>query len=553
MMRSLQKLWRYARPARAAFLITSLFLCFRYFFINYLTAYLTGSIADAAQHMDVQSLLKGTARFAVLLLAFLALDTLVTYLSPVVIQRIGNDLRARAYEHILRAPLWQVEMLGTSRSQVLSRLNHDMSVVESIYRSSLLAPLVFGVAGVGAFISIWLVRRPIAVYLLLLGAVSFALQSSMSRQKKQVSARIQRLLASLLTAAGECLTYGPALRLMNAHSGMLAHAERRCRQYLNMGNRDAAIQSGAEMVTCGASMLQYVGVMAFSIFFLSRGQMEVAQVLYVLQLSGLVVSAFTMTGSALIALRGLLPAFDRVEEILTLEREALDAGLDACALPERQGIRADRAALCLSPETKLVIEGELHIPTGKISALCGASGCGKTSFVKTLIGFYPYEGTISLADRPLSAYAKRSLREQMAYLSQQNILVAGSIRENLRVGCRVPVTDAEIEEALRICACRDWLSEMEDGLDTRLEEGALRLSGGQRQMLAIARALLRKTNIIIMDETFSAIDKRRAVQIIQNIRRACPEKTILLISHEEEIVRCCDCRINIKSRRAAIS
>lgn len=56
-----------------------------------------------------------------------------------------------------------------------------------------------------------------------------------------------------------------------------------------------------------------------------------------------------------------------------------------------------------------------------------------------------------------------------------------------------------------------------------------------------------------MDETFSAIDKRRAVQIIQNIRRACPEKTILLISHEEEIVRCCDCRINIKSRHAAIS
>lgn len=115
------------------------------------------------------------------------------------------------------------------------------------------------------------------------------------------------------------------------------------------------------------------------------------------------------------------------------------------------------------------------------------------------------------------------------------------------MGGHAAVTEEEMKEALRICTCDEWLGDMPDGLDTILDEGGLRLSGGQRQMLIIARALLQKKPILLMDETFSAIDKKRSVRIIENIRRAYPEKTILLISHEEEIVRCCDEQVMVSS------
>lgn len=539
----LKRLWRYARPARAAFLLSSLFVSCRYFVINYLTAYLTGRVAEAALHWDPAGLLRDTGRFILLLIPFLLVDAAAKYVHAMSTQRIGNDLRSRAYHRILHAPLWQVEQLGAGRGQVLARLNGDMGVVENLYRSSLLAPLIFGGAGVGAFVSIWLVRPTIAIFLLLLGLSSFALQSGMSRQKKRVSGRIQALLAALLTTAGECLTCGPAIRLMHAQRGVLGHAQRRLAQYLDAGARDAAIQGGAEMVSGGAAMLQYVGVMLLSILALEKGEMAPAQVVYILQLSGLIVSAFTLVGSTLITLRGYLPALGRVEEILSLSQEDLQTGLNAAEACTHAEVCASQAVLCFSPEKKLPIRRDLLLKAGQMTALCGASGCGKTSFVKTLLGFYPYEGSITLAGKPLQAFSKASLRAQIAYLPQQSLLIAGTLRDNLLVGCRAPVERAQLEAALRICTCDEWLADLPDGLDTRLQEGGLRLSGGQRQMLVLARALLQEKPMIIMDETFSAIDKQRAVQIMANIRRAHPGKTILLISHEEEIVNRCDGRV----------
>lgn len=217
----IRRLWRYAGPARAAFLCSSLFMSVRYFLINYLTAYLTGRITDAAQRWDVSGILRDMTFLVPGLLVFVLIDVTAKYVHDVSTQRIANDLRLRLYHRVLHAPLWQVELRGASRSEVLSRLSSDVSAVEGLYRSSLLAPFIFGVAGVGAFVSIGRVSWPIAFFLLLLGAVSFLLQSALSRRKKEISAQLQALLAALFTTAGECLTHGPALRTMNAQQGIL--------------------------------------------------------------------------------------------------------------------------------------------------------------------------------------------------------------------------------------------------------------------------------------------------------------------------------------------
>lgn len=243
----------------------------------------------------------------------------------------------------------------------------------------------------------------------------------------------------------------------------------------------------------------------------------------------------------------ICPALDRVEEILTLDEEDLETGASAWKDLEKEGIRASDAVLCFSPEKKLALQDPLDIPAGRISALCGASGCGKTSFIKTLIGFYPYEGDISIAGAPLNAYSKKYLREQIAYLSQQNILIAGSIKENLLIGRSCRRDGRRDERSSSHLHLRRMAGDMPDGLDTILDEGgsaALRRTAADAHHPAVRCS---RRTVLLMDETFSAIDKKRSVRIIENIRRAYPEKTILLISHEEEIVRCCDEQVMVSS------
>ena len=186
---------------------------------------------------------------------------------------------------------------------------------------------------------------------------------------------------------------------------------------------------------------------------------------------------------------------------------------------------------------QLFDDTSFFLQEGEKVGIIGINGTGKSTLLKIMAGLEETdEGTVTKANHAV-----------IAYLPQQNILIAGSIKENLLIGGHAAVTEEEIKEALRICTCDEWLGDMPDGLDTMLDEGGLRLSGGQRQMLIIARALLQKKPILLMDETFSAIDKKRSVRIIENIRRAYPEKTILLISHEEEIVRCCDEQVMVSS------
>lgn len=543
-MQMIRRLWRYAEPARGVFLCSSLVMSVRYFAINYLTAYLTGRITDAAQRWDASGILRDMAFFVPGLLVFVLVDVTAKYAHDVSTQRIANDLRLRAYSRVLHAPLWQVEMRGTSRGEVLSRLNHDVSAVENLYRSSLLAPCIFGIAGIGAFVSIGAVSWPVACFLLLLGLLSFLLQYGMSRRKKEVAGQLQGLLASLFTAAGECLTHGAALRVMNVRQGVLRYADRRLDRYAAAGRRDAAVKSASDMVVNGASVLQYVGVMLLALSLLARGRLAAAEIMYILSLSGLVVSAFTLVGNSLISLRGFLPALERVEEILAFEREELEQG-EAWDGTLGGGLDLKNVSVCFTPEKKLSIPGTLHLPAGTATALYGDSGCGKTSLLKTIMGFYPYEGEITLGNRPLRAVSKRALRSRIAYLPQQTLITAGSVRDNLTLGCRRPVEEREIGKVLALCTCDEWIAQLPDGLDTRLEEGGLRLSGGQRQMLSLARTLLRDADTILLDEVFSAIDKGRAAQILENLRRAYPEKTVIVISHEASVRQACGRSVSV--------
>lgn len=189
----------------------------------------------------------------------------------------------------------------------------------------------------------------------------------------------------------------------------------------------------------------------------------------------------------------------------------------------------------------LVLDGlNASIRQGESTAIVGPSGCGKTTVTKLLLGFYtPEQGAVRIGGQDVSTMDLEDLRRNVAYVPQDVSMFSGSIRNNLLLGNSNTVTDAEIKDVLNATGC-DFVQEMPFGLDTMLEENASNISGGQRQRLAIARALLRQPRILVLDEATSALDTISERKLQKALKEFDPTMTVVMVAHRLNSIRDCD-------------
>ena len=221
----------------------------------------------------------------------------------------------------------------------------------------------------------------------------------------------------------------------------------------------------------------------------------------------------------------------RVGEVLCEESTLTDPPSPVCEIADGS---VDFSGVCFkySPDAeKYALSGiDLHIDSGMTVGIIGGTGSSKTTLVSLVARLYDVtEGKVSVGGVDVRDYSLDTLRSGVAMVLQKNTLFSGSIAENLRWG-DASATDEQIEEACRLACAHDFVMQFPDGYNTKIEQGGSNVSGGQRQRLCIARALLARPKILILDDSTSAVDMRTDALIRESFKKYIPETTKIIIA-----------------------
>ena len=236
-----------------------------------------------------------------------------------------------------------------------------------------------------------------------------------------------------------------------------------------------------------------------------------------------------------------IAALDKIIGVLDEQPQVVDRP-GASELPRIEGhVRFDRVRFGYGPEFPEVLHGlDLDVPPGTTVALVGHTGAGKSTIAKLLARFYdPTEGTISIDGHDLSEVTQRSLRRQLGIVPQEGFLFGTTIAENIAFG-RPHARPEEIAAASEAVGAHPFILELEDGYETQLGERGTRLSLGQRQLVAFARALLADPRILILDEATSSVDIGTERQIERALRKLLAGRTSFVIAHRLSTIRDAD-------------
>ena len=245
-----------------------------------------------------------------------------------------------------------------------------------------------------------------------------------------------------------------------------------------------------------------------------------------------ILMSLMMVAMVMMVLTRSIACGKRIVEVLEEQPEITDSAADPALTVENGEVDFDHVYFKYHKDSGAwnLEDVCLHIESGMTVGILGGTGSAKSTLVSLIPRLYEAtEGAVSVGGHDVREYTMEALRQGCAMVLQKNTLFSGTIRENLRWG-REDATDAEMEEACRMACADEFISRMPDGYDTHIEQGGANVSGGQKQSLCIARAILRRPRVLILDDSTSAVDTATDAKIRSALRQALPGATKLIIA-----------------------
>jgi subfamily B ATP-binding cassette protein MsbA len=364
-----------------------------------------------------------------------------------------------------------------------------------------------------------------------------------SRRSQEQMGNLNKLMQERISGAGLIKAFGTETKEMESFR---AQNEKLVRSFLKI-QRVKALSNPVMEFFGAASIALIIWIGGMTVI---NGKMTVGEFFSFLAALMLIYEPVKHLTSVNNIIQQGIAAAERVFEILDMSPEITDAP-GATDLPRSSGrIRFENVSFRYGSEWVLK-DVNLDIEPGSRIAIVGTSGGGKTTLVNLIPRFYDVtEGSLSIDGRDVRTVTQVSLRKQISIVSQEVVLFNDTIRNNICYGM-AEVSDEGLENALDAAFAHDFVSSLPEGIDTVVGERGMRLSGGQRQRLSIARALIKNSPILILDEATSSLDTESEHLVQRALENLVKDRTTLIIAHRISTVRDADRIIVISDGRIA--
>lgn len=526
----MKKLWPHARPYLPIIFLGVICSAAEAVFELLIPLVMSDIVDIGIATGDVDYILKKGFLMVGLALISLAFGLGSAALSARAGQGFGANLRRAEYDHIQSFAFSNIEKFSTA--SLVTRLTNDVNNLQMTLMMGMRLLVRAPVMLVSAMIlSIRISRQLSNVFLVALPLLAVVVVTLLMKVGPRFKA-LQEKTDALNLVVQENLT---GIRVVKSFVREDYEQEKFSKR--NQDLKETSQKAfGAVVMNMPIMMLiingTIIAVMWFGGHMVAQGSLDAGKLItYFTYISQIMISLMMVSMMFMMMTRSIACG-KRVAEVLAEEPAITDAEALEDAEVENGSVDFEGVSFRYDPRSPewILRDIDLHIPSGATVGILGGTGSGKTSLVSLIPRLYEAgEGTVKVGGRSVREYTMDHLRGSVSMVLQKNTLFSGTIRENLLWGDE-NATDEELWEACRAACADEFLSRMPDGLDTDLGQGGVNVSGGQKQRLCIARAILKKPRVLILDDSTSAVDTATDAKIREAFRTSLGDTTKIIIA-----------------------
>lgn len=528
------------------YLLAILGMSVSYAMFSVMGSFLMKNVVDMAA-AGQNNLLKTVIIIVLAGLIFLLIYACCTIIYNVEAKRIFGVLSEEVLDEEIHLPFSYYE--NHHSGEIISKVAYDLNGMGAIYGSRFRRVVMPMLQVIVLLIPMIMYCWQLALCMVLINCVIVFTDMVTLPRIGQVKKKLSEVNKIMTQHLSDMIQGMSTIRMFSAGHAKIDKVKQSNRKYYKNNKAYIRITAVLDSITNGCDLLCGLLFVLLGLFFVNKGITTFGAVAGIYTMYGSFSKQFLMIGKYIPELSGCLANAENIFEFLDTKREPenwYDSGNDDKCGDSNHAVEVKNVTFSYNKEQNVLDNLSLDINVNECVAITGASGCGKTTLSKLMLGLYPVDdGDIRLLEKSIKNQSLSETRANIAYVPQDAYLFNGTVMENIRYG-NAQAGDEEVYEAAKLANAHEFIEKLENGYNEMVNDGGVNFSGGQRQRLAIARAVVSEAPIIILDEATSALDPDSERKVNQALRNIKGRKTIIMIAHRPSTIEMADRVINIE-------